>query len=107
HRVAGGRRNSAFVLGPNGSILTRYDQLSATGPFQPGDDPRAMWFTVKGVSAVVTIGDDALWTELAELAAIEGARIQVHLDHDPTDSHEARLRRWQIWANLVSYHTLS
>ena len=31
--------NSAFVLGPDGSVLTRYDQLSAASPFQPGVNP--------------------------------------------------------------------
>lgn len=107
HRVDGRRRNSAFVLGPDGSVLTRYDQLSATDPFEPGRDPAAMWFRVKGVPAVVTIGRDALWTELAELAAVAGAQIHVHLDHDPADSPEARLRRLQVWSNLASFQTFT
>ena len=107
HHADGGRRNSAFVIGPDGAVLTRYDQLSAEGPFQPGVDPSAMWFRVKGVPAVVTVGDDALWSELAELAACAGARIHVHLDHDPDESREADLRRMQIWVNLASFHTFS
>ncbi|HXJ00488.1 MAG TPA: carbon-nitrogen hydrolase family protein, partial [Micropepsaceae bacterium] len=49
HRADGARRNSAFVIGPDGSVLTRYDQLSAASPFQPGEHPSAMWFRVKGV----------------------------------------------------------
>jgi predicted amidohydrolase len=107
HRVDGGRRNSAFVIGPDGKLLTRYDQLSATSPLEPGVDPRSMWFRVKGVPAVVTIGQDAHWTELAELAAVAGARIHVHLDHDPDSSPDADLRRRQVWANLLSFHTFS
>lgn len=107
HRVAGQRRNSAFVLGPDGSLLTRYDQLSAASPFQPGENPSAMWFRVKGVPAVVTVGDDALWTELAELAAVAGAQIHVHLDHDPADDPDAALRRLQVWSNLASFQTFS
>jgi len=103
HHSGRERRNSAFVIGPDGSVLTRYDQLSATDPFPPGTDPSAMWFRVKGVPAVVTVGDDALWSELAELAAVAGAQIHVHLDHEPEDS----LRRLQIWSNLASYRTFS
>ncbi len=107
YRGDGMHRNSAFVLGPDGSVLTRYDQLSATRGFQPGTDPAAMWFRVKGVPAVVTIGRDALWTELAELAAVAGAQIHVHLDHDPASSPEAALRRLQVWSNLASFHTFT
>jgi predicted amidohydrolase len=107
HRVEERRHNSAFVLGPDGSVLTRYDQLSATSPFQPGTDPRAMWFRVKGVPAVVTIGRDALWTELAELAAVAGAQILVHLDHDGAAGREPELRRLQVGSNLASFHTFT
>ena len=105
HCTADGRRNSAFVIGPDGSMLTRYDQLSAKSPLQPGDDPKAMWFRVKGVPAVVTIGEDALRTELAELAAVNGAQVHVHLDHDPTNDPDALLRRLQVWSNLASFQT--
>lgn len=107
HRAEDGLRNSAFVFGPDGAVLTRYDQLSATSPFQPGTNAAAMWFTVKGVPAVVTVGRDALWAEFAELAAVAGARIQVHLDNDPADNSEANLRRLQIWANMASFLTFT
>jgi predicted amidohydrolase len=107
HRVEGGRRNSAFVIGPDGSLQTRYDQLSAASPYEAGTDPRSMWFSVKGVPAVVTIGEDALWTELAELAAVAGARLHVHLDDDADSRPEADLRRLQVWSNLASFHTFS
>jgi len=107
HREAGGPRNSAFVLGPDGAVLTRYDQLSAAAPFTPGTDVAAMSFRVKGVPAVVTIGRDAVWTELSELAAVAGVRIHVHLDHDRADDAIARQRRLQLWANLASFQTFS
>lgn len=107
HRADGGPRNSAFVIGPEGSVLTRYDQLSASLPFQAGTDAAAMWFTVKGVPAVVTVGKDALWTELAELAAVAGARIHVHLDNDPATGTEASQRRLQVLANVASFHTFT
>lgn len=107
HRGDGARRNSAFVIGPDGAMLTRYDQLSAASPFQPGDNPSAMWFRVRGVPAVVTIGRDALWTELAELAAVAGAQIHIHLDHDPANDHDAALRRLQVWSNMASFQTFT
>lgn len=107
HRRDDSRWNSAFVIGSDGSVLTRYDQLSASASFIPGTDPRAMWFRVKGVPAVVTIGRDALWTELAELAAVAGAQILVHLDDEPASDPEAELRRLQVWSNLASYQTFT
>jgi predicted amidohydrolase len=102
-RAADGRRNSAFVLGPDGALLTRYDQLSASAPYQPGTDGRAMWFRVKGVPAFVTIGQDALWTELSELGAVVGAQLHVHLDDERDGSPDATLRRRQVWSNMASY----
>ena len=107
HREAGAGRNSAFVIGPDGNDLTRYDQLSAETPPQPGSDPRAMWFRVKGVPAVVTVGKDALWTELSELAAVAGAQVHVHIDGDADDSPSGRLHRLQTWANCASFQTFS
>ena len=73
HRDTSGLHNSAFVIGPDGALLTRYDQLSATAPFAPGLNPAAMRFRAKDVRAVVTIEHDGLWTELSELAAVAGA----------------------------------
>jgi len=107
HRVAEGLCNSAFVIGPDGAVLTRYDQLSAAAPFQPGADPRAMWFRVKGVPAVVTIEQDALWTEISELAAVAGAQLHIHLDHDPDDTSAGRHRHLQNWTNCASFLTFT
>lgn len=66
-----------------------------------------MRFRVKGVPAFVTIGRDALWTELTELAAVAGAQVHVHLDDDPDPSSDATLRRRQIWSNAASYLTFT
>jgi predicted amidohydrolase len=107
HRSAAGEMNSAFVIGPDGNLLTRYDQPSAAAPFQPGDDPRAMWFWVKGVPAVVTVEQDALWTELAELPAVAGAQIHIHLDRATDDSSAGRVNRLQAWITTASFLTFS
>lgn len=98
--------NSAFVIGADGAILTRFDQLSATKPFEAGRDAAAMWFRVKGVPAVVTVGRDGLWSELAELAALAGAQIHVHLEHDRATGAAAKPRQ-QVWCNLASFLTFS
>lgn len=98
--------NSAFVIGPDGALVTRYDQLSARSPYQPGLDARAMWFRIKGVPAIVLIERDAWWTELAELAAAAGAQVIVHLDYDSAGGAAALLRR-QVVSNVASYHTLT
>jgi predicted amidohydrolase len=107
HHEGDSLRNSAFVIGPDGTVLTRYDQLSARAPYAPGINPAAMNFRVKGLPAVVTVGRDALWSELPELAAVAGARIHVHLDNDSAGDPEARQRRLQVWANLASFRTFS
>lgn len=67
----------------------------------------SMWFEVKGVPAVVTIGGDALWSEIAELAAVRGAQLHFHLCYDQDTSEVGRLRRKQLWVNLASYRNLT
>lgn len=100
-------RNSAFVLGPDGSLLTRYDQMVASRPFDSGRQPASMWFEVRGVPAVVTIGKEVLWNEFAELAAVAGARLLIHLARQPVPDRAAHLRRRQTGAAFASYGTLT
>jgi hypothetical protein len=88
-------------------LLTRYDQLSTEEPFQPGTDAAAMWFRIKGAAAFVTIGRDALWSEVSELAAVAGARVHIHLDCDPDDSTTGRQQRMSIWANCATFNTFT
>ena len=106
-----GRRDSGVVLGPDGALLTRYDALvvDERGPFEPGPSAAAMWFEVRGVPAVVTVGGDVLWNEIAELAAIGGAQIHCHLANDAGGPARRadRLRRDQLWVNLASYRTIT
>lgn len=109
HRRGGAIMNSAYALGPDGAVLTRYDQTVVDRPalFTAGTDPKSMWFRVKGVPAVVTIGKDALWNEIAELAAHAGAQIHVTIHHDLGRGKAADLRRMQIWAAMASYKTFT
>jgi predicted amidohydrolase len=99
--------NSAIVAGPDGTILTSYDQLAAQAPFSAGERAASMWFSVKGVPAVVTIGRDALWNEIAELAAVAGARLHVNLSRERVTRPAELLRRRQIGAALSSFMTLT
>jgi hypothetical protein len=66
-----------------------------------------MWFDLDGVPAVVTIGRDALWSELAEMAAWRGALVHVHLAYATEASPEGRLVQRQLWANLASFRTFT
>jgi hypothetical protein len=100
--MAEGKRNSAFVIGPDGAVLTRYDQLAAGASFEPGMNPASMWFRVRGVPAVVTIGRDGLWSEIAELAAVAGAQVHIHITNEPPSE-----RLLQVWSNLASFLTFS
>ena len=107
--IEGKRYNSAYVINPAGELVTRYDQLVPDRPhlFAPGGSTRAMWFEVQGVPSVVTIGADALWSEIAELASVRGALVHVHLAHNRDTSEAAKLWRRQLWANLASFRTLT
>jgi hypothetical protein len=69
---------------------------------EPGTEPASMWFRVRGVPAVVTIGRDGLWSEIAELAAVAGAQVHIHLAAEPPS-----LRLLQTWSNLASYATFT
>jgi predicted amidohydrolase len=108
--VAGAtRRNSAFVVGPDGALLTRYDQMVVDRRelFEEGADPKSMWFKVKGVPALVTIGSDARWNEIGELAAVRGSQLLFNLSYDENVSEAATLRRTQFWVQLASFCTFS
>jgi hypothetical protein len=55
----------------------------------------------------VTVGRDALWSEIAELAAVRGAQVHLHLAYDRDTSEAGALRRRQLWCNLASYRTFT
>ena len=97
------------MIGPDGTLLTRYDQIAVDRPqlFNAGSSPGSMWFRIKGVPSVVSIGGDAVWSEIAELAAVAGAQMHFHISYDRDTSEEATLRRTQLWVNLASYRTLT
>jgi predicted amidohydrolase len=105
----GKRRNSAYAIGPDGSILTRYDQIvvSRGDLFEGGMSTRTMWFAVNGVWSFLTIGDDALWTEMSELAALRGARLHCHLCSNQNMRPDDSLLHDQLMANMASYRTLT
>jgi RNA polymerase sigma factor (sigma-70 family) len=105
----GKRYNCAVVIGPDGNLLTRYAQLVVDRPglFAQGMSARAMWFEIRGVPCVVTIGHDDLWSEVAEMAALRGAQLHLHLAYDRDTSAEGRLLRKQFWANLASFRTVT
>jgi predicted amidohydrolase len=79
--AGGHRRNCAFVIGDDGRIRTRYAQLAAGSNdlFEPGESPKAMWFQLKGVHSIVTIGGDADMVEIADLAANRGMVLHFHV----------------------------
>ena len=103
------RQNCAAVLGPDGTLLTRSAQLVVDRPhlFAPGTSTRAMWFDLRGAPAVVTIGSDGRWSELAELAAARGAQVHLHLSYDRDVSAGASRRRKQLWVNLANFRTFT
>ena len=88
--VDGYRRNCAFVIGDDGSLKTRYSQISETRAdlFRAGTSTKAMWFELKGVHSIVTIGDDANLIEIGDLAANRGMYLHFHITYEACSSAE-------------------
>lgn len=109
--VTGGKReNCAVVIDTQGTLLTRYAQIVNDRPdlFSQGADTRSMWFRINGVPSIVTVGRrEALWSEMAELAAVRGAQVHLHLSYDTDATTQGALLRRQLWANLASFHTFT
>jgi predicted amidohydrolase len=98
--VAYGVDGAAAVLSAEGRVLTRHLALTHS----PRATLKTMWFEVKGVPAVVSVGRDALWNEIAELAALAGARVHVNVASEPVPD---RLFRRQVGAAMSSFQTLT
>jgi predicted amidohydrolase len=81
--ISGKRRNCALVIGDDGEVKTRYAQIvSRRGNlFAAGENIGTMWFQLKGVRSIVTIGDDADWIEMADLAASRGMYLHFHISY--------------------------
>jgi predicted amidohydrolase len=90
YSVDGHRMNCAFVIGDDGSVRTRYAQIAARRDdlFRSGTSTKAMWFELKGVHSIVTIGDDANWVEIADLAAGRGMYLHFHIANESYSSIE-------------------
>lgn len=101
----GHRMNCAFVIGDDGSTRTRYAQMSVErgGLFQPGTSAKAMWFELKGVHAIVTIGDDANWVEIADLAASRGMVLHFHITAEACATTDAAILAQQRNLLILSY----
>lgn len=82
--IDGTRHNCAMVIGDDGNVKTCYAQIvSGRGTlFAPGRSLGSMWFKVKGVHSIVTIGDDADWIEIADLAANRGMYLHFHINYE-------------------------
>jgi len=99
------RRNCAFVIGDDGTVKTRYSQIVVrrSDLFRSGASTDAMWFNVKKVQAIVTIGDDADWVEIADLAANRGMCLHFHLSYQADSSAEAATLRKQRNLLMLMY----
>jgi predicted amidohydrolase len=105
YMVDGKRRNCAFVIGDAGGIKTRYEQLSPnrTDLFQPGSSVKSLWFQLKGVHSIVTIGEDSKWIEMADLAANRGMYLHFHISCETDASDDDAILRKQKNLLMLSY----
>lgn len=108
--IAGEKRtNCAVAIDADGTVRTRYAQIAVDRPelFTAGKSTLSMWFDIKGVPCVLSVGHDDLWSEMAEMAAWRGAQVHLHLAYDRDTSAEGQLKRKQLWANLASFRTFT
>ncbi len=105
YEISGKRQNCAFVIGDDGEVKTRYAQIvSRRGNlFAPGENIGAMWFTVKGVQSIVTVGDDAHWIEIADLAANRGMYMHFHISYQADASADDAILRKQRNLLMLRY----
>jgi len=103
--IDGHRSNCAFVIGDDGSIRTRYAQMvvKRNNLFQAGLSTKAMWFRLKGVPAIVTIGDDSKWVEIADLAANRGMYLHFHISYEADSSADDTILRKQKNLLMLMY----
>jgi len=103
--TSGKRLNCALVIGDDGEVKTRYSQIvSRRGTlFAPGENIGTMWFTVKGVQSIVTIGDDADWIEIADLAANRGMYMHFHISYQADASDDRAIVRKQRNLLMLRY----
>jgi hypothetical protein len=91
------RYNGAVVIGDDGNVKTRYAQLavSRTDLFQPGQRAKSLWFSLKGILSIVTVGDDTNWVEIGDLAANRGMYMHFHISYELDASPEKAVLRKQ------------
>lgn len=99
------RENCAFVIGDDGNIRTQYAQLRNTrsGLFTAGMSTSSMWFSLKGVHSIVTVGGDAQWIELGDLAANRGMYLHFHISCEADSSPDAAVLRKQKNLLMLMY----
>jgi predicted amidohydrolase len=103
--VDGHRENCAFVIGDDGNIRTQYAQLRTTRSdlFRAGLSTSSMWFNLKGVHSIVTIGGDAQWVEISDLAANRGMYLHFHISYEADSSPDAAVLRKQKNLLMLMY----
>jgi predicted amidohydrolase len=103
--VDGDRSNCAFVIGDDGGIRTQYAQLVTNRGdlFRAGTSTKALWFALKRVHSIVTIGDDANWVEIAELAASRGMYLHFHITYEAYSSADEAILRKQRNLLMLRY----
>lgn len=97
-------RNSAWIIGTDGNLQTRYDQIaqSANHLYEPGRTVKTMWFRIKGAYATVSIGKDADYPEITILAASKGTQMHFHISNENDSTADAEIIRKQKCLNLLA-----
>jgi predicted amidohydrolase len=95
--IGDARYNCAVVIGNDGNVKTRYAQLASNRVhlFQPGHSAKSLWFSLKGVPSIVTVGNDANWVEIGDLAANRGMYLHFHISYESDTSPEHAVLRKQ------------
>jgi predicted amidohydrolase len=99
------RKNCAIVISDSGIIKTIYAQVNGSQPelFSNGTSTKALWFRLKGVYSIVTIGDDAEMIEIPDLASHRGMNLHFHISNERYASEEGSLIYKQKNITMLQY----
>jgi len=99
------RKNCAIVISDNGSIETIYAQINnkRSGLFSNGLSTKALWFKVKGVYSIVTIGEDANMIEIPDLASFRGMNLHFHISNEYYSSDDESIIQTQKNITMLQY----
>lgn len=92
--------NSAILVGPDGSEVTRYHKMVPEGHFEPGD--HLALFEIDGVPCTVIVCHDERFPELVRIPVLAGALICFYISYEVNEPDNAERKKEGYRAQLIA-----